>query len=218
MKSKLVAGILAILAIGLGLWLIYFSGKKSGWFSTPTPLPTRTRTPTAPPTGTGTPTTTTTPTVTTFRAGDLGWGRVAGKVVDGANGNPVMGALVSCSQVSYFPQVLCDGQTVTGADGSFAFDPVFFHDTDTITVQVKAPGYAAQTVQTNFFNMPGMSVNFELVPATPTFTPTVTGTATPILMCTPPACAIGTSETYTCTSGNCPGGCGTACATYTPTP
>jgi hypothetical protein len=38
-----------------------------------------------------------------------------------------------------------------------------------------------------------------------------------ILMCTPPACAIGTSEVYYC-SGECPGGCGTTCATFTPGP
>lgn len=33
---------------------------------------------------------------------------------------------------------------------------------------------------------------------------------TPVLMCTPPACATG--ETYACPSGDCPGGCGTVCA------
>jgi hypothetical protein len=38
-----------------------------------------------------------------------------------------------------------------------------------------------------------------------------------VLMCTPPACAIGTSEVYYC-SGECPGGCGTTCATFTPGP
>ncbi len=37
---------------------------------------------------------------------------------------------------------------------------------------------------------------------------------TPILMCTPPACAPG--ESYTCPSGDCPGGCGTVCAAPTP--
>ncbi|MCB8986609.1 MAG: hypothetical protein H6661_02530 [Ardenticatenaceae bacterium] len=38
-------------------------------------------------------------------------------------------------------------------------------------------------------------------------------TETPMLMCTPPACAA--NETYFC-SGDCPGGCGTTCATVTP--
>jgi hypothetical protein len=37
------------------------------------------------------------------------------------------------------------------------------------------------------------------------------------LMCTPPVCAIGTSEVYYC-PGDCPGGCGTTCATFTPEP
>jgi hypothetical protein len=50
---------------------------------------------------------------------------------------------------------------------------------------------------------------------TPTPTPTLT--ATFMVVCTPPACAIGTSEAYYC-PGICNGGCGTTCATYTPTP
>ena len=37
---------------------------------------------------------------------------------------------------------------------------------------------------------------------------------TPVLMCTPPACAAG--ELYACPSGDCPGGCGTVCVTPTP--
>jgi len=54
---------------------------------------------------------------------------------------------------------------------------------------------------------------------TPTLTPTAahTPTATYMILCTPPPCVIGTSETYNCPS-LCPGGCGTICATYTPTP
>lgn len=43
--------------------------------------------------------------------------------------------------------------------------------------------------------------------------PAVTATPTPAPMCTPPACAEG--EVYHC-SGDCPGGCGTVCATVTP--
>jgi hypothetical protein len=59
--------------------------------------------------------------------------------------------------------------------------------------------------------------------ASPTFTPTGTPTPTPtptvtfMVVCTPPPCAIGTRETYYC-PGICPGGCGTTCATFTPTP
>jgi hypothetical protein len=49
--------------------------------------------------------------------------------------------------------------------------------------------------------------------------PTITSTPTPEFypVCTPPLCAIGTSEVYSC-SATCPNGCGTTCATYTPTP
>ncbi len=58
---------------------------------------------------------------------------------------------------------------------------------------------------------------------TPTASATVEATSTaivmppidetPILMCTPPACAPG--ESYTCPGGDCPGGCGTVCAAPT---
>ena len=55
-------------------------------------------------------------------------------------------------------------------------------------------------------------------------TPTPTLTQTPTLptvtyypMCTPPLCAIGTSEVYYCAE-TCPNGCGTTCATFTPPP
>ena len=53
--------------------------------------------------------------------------------------------------------------------------------------------------------------------STPTQTPTSTLESRYMIMCTPPACAIGTSETYYC-AGVCNGGCGTTCATYTPLP
>lgn len=45
--------------------------------------------------------------------------------------------------------------------------------------------------------------------------PAITVTATPAPVCTPPACA--EDEVYHC-SGECPGGCGTVCATVTPAP
>ena len=43
---------------------------------------------------------------------------------------------------------------------------------------------------------------------------TATPSPTPFVQCTPPPCQVG--ETYNCPSGNCPGGCGTTCATVTP--
>jgi hypothetical protein len=59
---------------------------------------------------------------------------------------------------------------------------------------------------------PSLSLTF-----TPTEISTPTLTATFMVVCTPPRCAIGTNETYYC-PGVCPGGCGTTCATFTPTP
>lgn len=53
------------------------------------------------------------------------------------------------------------------------------------------------------------------LPPTPTPTPSRTPVSpTPIIQCTPPPCAAG--EVYVCPSGDCPGGCGTGCATVTP--
>ncbi len=66
---------------------------------------------------------------------------------------------------------------------------------------------------------PATPTNIPSLP--PTFTPTETSTQIPtatfMVVCTPPPCAIGTRETYYC-PGVCSGGCGTTCATYTPTP
>ncbi|MBP7692580.1 MAG: hypothetical protein KA764_11710 [Anaerolineales bacterium] len=50
---------------------------------------------------------------------------------------------------------------------------------------------------------------------TPTASPApATATPPPVLMCTPPPCLAG--EVYHCPNGDCPGGCGTTCATPTP--
>ena len=48
-------------------------------------------------------------------------------------------------------------------------------------------------------------------------TPTFTSSAPFMVVCTPPPCAISSTEIYYC-PGVCPGGCGTTCATYTPIP
>jgi hypothetical protein len=50
-------------------------------------------------------------------------------------------------------------------------------------------------------------------PTTAVPTDAMPGETTPILMCTPPACAPG--EVYACPTGDCPGGCGTVCAAPT---
>jgi poly-gamma-glutamate capsule biosynthesis protein CapA/YwtB (metallophosphatase superfamily) len=72
--------------------------------------------------------------------------------------------------------------------------------------------------------LPQLSINEDvpaigtmIAPIKPVEAPTLTPTATFMAVCTPPRCAIGTTETYYC-PGVCPAGCGTTCATYTPTP
>lgn len=56
----------------------------------------------------------------------------------------------------------------------------------------------------------------EGAPATaPASTPLpIAGMETPMVVCTPPACAA--DEFYACPTGDCPGGCGTVCVTATP--
>jgi len=67
--------------------------------------------------------------------------------------------------------------------------------------------------------IPPLDVGTPTAPATAEATPTAvvipSAGETPILMCTPPACAPG--ESYACPTGDCPGGCGTVCAAPTPT-
>lgn len=53
-------------------------------------------------------------------------------------------------------------------------------------------------------------------PVTATFTPTPTPTATSAPVCTPPTC--GSDSVLICPGGDCPNGCGVACATVTPSP
>ena len=67
--------------------------------------------------------------------------------------------------------------------------------------------------------IPPVAIGSPSPPATPEPTPTAVLIPpigeTPVLMCTPPACAPG--ESYTYPSGDCPGGCGTVCAAPAPT-
>jgi len=183
------------------------------------------------------------PTVTTtFIPGDLGWGTIHGKITDAVTGVPIIGAKVTCRHTSYVPRTLCNTSILTGNDGEFVFADIYFHDTDHMQVKVEAPGYVTQTVDANFFTMPTLLADFALVPALNTEPPQVTCTqpacgpyealacpqgnctngcgyvcVTPAAICTPPICAIGTSEVYYC-EGVCAGGCGTTCATFTPEP
>jgi hypothetical protein len=143
--------------------------------------------------------------VSTGFVGDLGWGTVSGTILDAGTGEPIAGATVTCTHVSYTSPVRCSGTTTSDAAGRFSFEGVFFHDTDQLTLNVSAPGYNSQAFSKNFFTQPGMEVEISLTAAT----------ATPVICCTPPPCK--SDETYYC-PGECPCGCGTTCATHTPTP
>lgn len=172
-------------------------------------LPNRIVTPTPTPTHTATPT----PAISTpLPAGDLGWGAVYGKVTDSATGAPIYHARITCEHHSFTSPSPCQGEALTDQDGNYYFINVYFHDTDTIRLQVIAAGYEPQEFKQTFFTQPDLVSDFALVQAATIVTP-----PTPMMMCTPPLCAIGTSEVYYC-SGTCPGGCGTTCATFTPEP
>jgi hypothetical protein len=109
-------------------------------------------------------------------AGDLGWRKVGGVVYadELAPGHELAGALVACSQFSYFPR---DGscspyQITTGADGAFAFD-VFVHDTDRITASAQRVGYKSASGSITGFDCVGSCppINLVLASLTPTPTP-----------------------------------------------
>lgn len=85
--------------------------------------------------------------------GDLGFGNVSGKVTDVATGLPVINATVTCEHSSYtVPDAeRCNRNTTTNKDGIFLFEKVFFHDTDTIKLTIKAPGYDTAELKQSFF-------------------------------------------------------------------
>jgi len=178
----------------------------------------------------------------TFIVGDLGWGTIHGKVKDSTTGAPIVGATVICRHSSYTSTSLCNTSVFTTSDGIYTFPEFFFHDTDRVQLEVQAQGYVTQTLNVNFLVSPWLNADFAIVPAISTELPQVMCTqpacgpyqslfcpqgncpggcgyicATPAAICTPPLCAIGTSEVYHC-PGVCPGGCGTTCATFTPAP
>jgi hypothetical protein len=184
---------------------------------------------------------------TTLIAGDLGWGAIHGKVTDATTSAPVVGAKITCDHFSYTSPVPCKGNTFTDNDGNYFFNNIFFHDTDRIHLRVEALGYELKEFEQSFFTFPELISDFALIPTstiiTPVDTPLITCTQpscgpydalvcsqgdcpngcgficiTPVAICTPPLCAIGTSEVYYCSSGACAGGCGTTCATITPAP
>jgi hypothetical protein len=214
---------------------------------TPTPIPSQILTPNIKNTATIQPIISETPSpnaiiTNTVVVGDLGWGTIYGKVIDATNGAPVIGATITCRHSSYTSTATCNTSTVTAKDGTYAFPKSYFHDTDRVQLEVQAQGYVTQTFNVNFLVSPWLKADFALVAVISTEPPQVMCThptcgpydslacpqgncpngcgyicITPAAICTPPLCAIGTSEVYYC-NGVCPGGCGTTCATFTPLP
>lgn len=127
---------------------------------------------------TGTPPVLCTRTPTPGVAGDLGFGTVNGTITNANTGAPIAGAVVTCSHTAYNPTSTCSGTRTTGADGTYVFSNVFFHDTDRITVSVSASGYVSQTTMKTPFTTPNMTANFALVPGGGVTPPTSTRTAT----------------------------------------
>ncbi len=96
--------------------------------------------------------------------GDLGYGNVTGTVTDAATGQPVAGTTVTCVHYSYTSRESdrCNRTTTTDKDGIFLFEKVFFHDTDTITLTVSAPGYQLMEIKQAIFTMPEWKVDISL--------------------------------------------------------
>jgi hypothetical protein len=141
-------------------------------------------------------------------AGDLGWGSVYGVIRDAFTFLPIKDATIRCLHSSYAAEYRCQGVTTTNGDGLYSFTPVFFHDTDRITLIVEAAGYEPLYFEESFFSHAEMYADLALFPpATPTPTSQIS--------CTPPACSNGV---LTCGDPNgCPGGCGTICQIASPT-
>jgi hypothetical protein len=85
-----------------------------------------------------------TPPASELSAGDLGWITVTGAVRD-ASGMPIAGGTVACLRVSENqPYVYSNRQTNTS--GGFSCDTTFIRNTDSISVQVIANGFADQEI------------------------------------------------------------------------
>jgi hypothetical protein len=94
--------------------------------------------------------------------GDLGLGLVHGKITDFATGAPIANASVTCSHHAYRPVSACSGTVLTNANGEYAFNNVFFHDTDSIEVTVQVAGYDTLTVGSNAFTINDYEANVAL--------------------------------------------------------
>ena len=96
--------------------------------------------------------------------GDLGWGEIHGVVTDAVTGKAISGALVTCEHSSYTSTApaTCSGSIETGISGGYAFQSVFFHDTDTIKLTIAAPGYQPQEFTQNSFTINDLETNVSL--------------------------------------------------------
>lgn len=154
--------------------------------------------------------------------GDLGWGSVNGKIIDGLTFLPIKGATVRCEHSSYSSQYRCQGVTTTDENGLYVFVPIFLHDTDRIRLIVEAPGYETLHFEESHLTQPDIHIDLGLFPtvSTPPPSPTLTSTPgtppSPIIVCTPPACSNGVLACGL--EAGCPGGCGTVCLFPPPTP
>ncbi len=151
----------------------------------------------------------------TLMPGDLGWGSVYGTVTDETSGLPISGAAITCEHHSYTSPTLCTGITWTNDSGIFAFVPVFFHDTDRIIIRVEVPGYQNGIFWQDSFTFAALKADISLKKL-PTPNPNASPTFSPV--CTAPVCPAGQGRLACGLPEGCPGGCGTICATLTPTP
>lgn len=139
--------------------------------------------------------------------GELGWGSVYGKVIDGITLQPIEGAAVRCEHFSYSTSYICDAVTTTNRDGQYAFGGIFFHDRDRLTLTVEMPGYGILRLTEQVPTRAELHTVLYLFPPV-TATPTST-LGQPLIMCSPPPCEGGA---LVCGSPDgCPGGCGTIC-------
>jgi Carboxypeptidase regulatory-like domain len=96
--------------------------------------------------------------------GDLGFGKISGKVTESETGAPIVGATVTCKHFSYTSKESdrCNRSTTTDREGSFLFENVFFHDTDTITLIVEATGYQPVSMRYASFTQPLLKADIQL--------------------------------------------------------
>jgi hypothetical protein len=96
--------------------------------------------------------------------GDLGIGMIHGTITNAVTGAPIPDATITCEQHSYTSSPLCSGTLGTPTSGIYAFNNVYFHDTDTITIKVQAAGYESKQVSQTFFTTNDWEANIALNP------------------------------------------------------